>query len=256
MPPEAKGAECECFSKTYSDISPYIHQNCDATSRVLTNLVVSELAKNVPGSEATQLYLQASVWLHAPFRNENFGSPIEVAQSLWSGIMTWRRWRQFIIVTPGLSLNQNFISHKHYLTLELLAHAVINHLLCLYLCFPLLDLSVYSLRNTSNRSLEAIHGVFRGGTTSLPITSPNLTFQEFLSKMNKAEQIVRAEHNLKMIAGNSIVASKKKRTFAKTSREQPHTDAIEYSKPQSYSEFSVQLTQACNRGDEASKEMI
>ena len=83
MPPEAKGAECECFSKTYSDISPYIHQNCDATSRVLTNLVVSELAKNVPGSEATQLYLQASVWLHAPFRNENFGSPLEVAQSLW-----------------------------------------------------------------------------------------------------------------------------------------------------------------------------
>ena len=104
--------------------------------------------------------------------------------------------------------------------------------------------------------MEAIHGVFRGGTTSLPITSPNLTFQEFLSKMNKAEQIVRAEHNLKMIAGNSIVASKKKRTFAKTSREQPHTDAAEYSKPQSYSEFSVQFTQACNCGDEASKEMI
>ena len=54
-----------------------------------------------------------------------------------------------------------------------------------------------------------------------------------------------------MIAGNSVVASKKKRIFAKASREQPHsahTDAAEYSKPQSYSEFSVQLTQACNRG--------
>ena len=49
-------------SLKHSDISPYIHQNCDATSRVLTNLVVSELAKNVPGSEATQLLMLYHSW--------------------------------------------------------------------------------------------------------------------------------------------------------------------------------------------------
>ena len=47
-------------------------------------------------------------------------------------------------------------------------------------------------RNTGNRGLEAI-----GGTTSLPITSPNLSFAEFLARMNKAIQLHRAEHELK-----------------------------------------------------------
>jgi len=76
----------------------------------------------------------------------------------------------------GLSLSENFISRPHYLTEELLVHVGINHLLCLYLCFPSCDLSEYSLRHTGNRGIEAIHGMFCGGTSSLPMTSPNLSF--------------------------------------------------------------------------------
>ena len=67
------------------------------------------------------------------------------------------------------------------------------------------------MRNTGNRGLEAIHGMFRGGTTSLPITSANLTFAEFLARMTKATQIHRTEHQLRQIEGHTIVASKKKR---------------------------------------------
>ena len=59
-------------------------------------------------------------------------------------------------------------------------HAGINHLLCLFLCFPECDLSEYHLRHTGNRGIEAIHGMFRGGTSSLPITSPNLSFRVFM----------------------------------------------------------------------------
>ena len=108
--------------------------------------------------------------------------------------MTWRRWRQYVLLTPSLSLTTNFISRPHYLTEEVLVHAGINHLLCMYICFPSCDLSEYNLRHTGNRGLEAIHGMFRGGTTSLPITSPNLSFREFLAKINTAQQIQRAEH--------------------------------------------------------------
>ena len=78
----------------YGDITPILRQNCDATSRVLTQDVTEALASSVVGSKATQLYLQASVW---PFRNENFGPPASVARSLWAGVMTWRRWRQYIM---------------------------------------------------------------------------------------------------------------------------------------------------------------
>ena len=62
------------------------------------------------------------------------------------------------------------------------------------------------MRNTASRGLEAIHGMFRGGTTSLSVTSPNLSFLEFLVKMNKANQIHIAEHQLKQIPGNTVVS--------------------------------------------------
>ena len=50
------------------------------------------------------------------------------------------------------------------------------------------------MRNTGNRGIEALHSIFRGGSCNLPITSPNLSFQEFLSKMNKVMQIKKSEH--------------------------------------------------------------
>ena len=242
----------------YGDITPFLRQNCDATARVLTQAVVDALASSVVGSQATQLYLQASIWIHAPFRNEKFGPPASIAQSLWAGIMTWRRWRQYIIVSPDLSLTHNFISRSHYLTLELLAHAGINFLLCLYYSFPNLLIAEYSLRHTGNRNLEAIHGTFRGGTSSLPITSPNLSFTEFLMRMNKAQQIQSAEHVLKKTEGNSIVASKKKRrTFASSSNEPPSSAATHVIElPGTYDLMMKELNDACHRGDTDSKLLI
>jgi len=59
-----------------------------------------------------------------------------------------------------------------------------------------------------------------GSACSLPITSPILSFREFLSKMNKAQQIQKAEHLLIGVTGNSIVTAKKKRkTCAAASNE-------------------------------------
>ena len=112
---------------------------------------------------------------------------------------------------PELKLSLNFISSAHYMTEELLVHAGIDHLLTLYLLFPDLPIEDYSIRNTGNRGLEAFHSIFRGGTATLPITSANLSFQEFLSLMNKVVQVSDAEHALKKIDGNSITASKKKK---------------------------------------------
>ena len=61
-------------------------------------------------------------------------------------------------------------------------HAGVNHQLGLYLTFPDIPLSGHSLRNTGNRGIEAIHGIFRGGSSSLPITSANLSFQQFQTR--------------------------------------------------------------------------
>ena len=237
-------------SVKYSDITPHVRQNCDATSRVLTRKVIADLKVHVPSSEATQLYLLAATFTHEPFRNSKFGSPPQVVRSLWAGLMIWRRWRRYIQLQPCLRLDQNFISRSHYMTEELLVHAGINHQLAIYHAFPHLSINEYSLRNSGNRGLESIHGTFRGGTTSLPITSANLSFQEFLSKMNSMMQISSAMHNLQQVQGCPIVATKKKRVTQAPSTcscDDNYHDLSDYTKPLTYSEFLAELGEACNK---------
>ena len=94
----------------HGDINIHVHQNCDATARVLTSNVIDELKLHIPASNATQLYLQAAVWTHCPYWNDKYGSPLAIVRSLWAGIMTWRRWRQYICIMPELSLEINCMS--------------------------------------------------------------------------------------------------------------------------------------------------
>ena len=245
-------------SVKHADISPLINQNCDAAGRVLNAKLIEELAKHVPGSEATQLYLQASVWVHVPYRNNKFGPPAEMARSLWAGLLTFRRWRQYIILSPKLKLKDHFISRAHYITIELMVHAAILHFLALFLCFPEKNFDEYFLRNTGNRNIEALHGTFRGGTSSLPITTPNYSFREFLEKMNQNLQINKAEHTLKKIPGNSIVSSKKKRkTFARDANEPNESSPVEDDRrAMTYEAFVKKLIDACNQGDDDSQKII
>ena len=93
----------------HGDISPHIRQNCDAKSRVLTQTTIDELQRHIPGLEGTQLYLQAAVWTHTPYRNDKLGSLPAIVRSLWAGIMTWRRWWQYIIITSEMTLSQDHI---------------------------------------------------------------------------------------------------------------------------------------------------
>ena len=66
----------------YADVTPYVHQNCDATARVLTSPVIEALCTHVAGSQATQLCLLASTSIHEPFHNK-FGQPLVVIRSLY-----------------------------------------------------------------------------------------------------------------------------------------------------------------------------
>lgn len=135
-------------------------------------------------------------------------------------------------------------------------HAAILHFLGLFLCFPEMDFDKYALRNIGNRSLEALHGTFRGSTCSLPINTPNLSFREFLDKMNQMVQINQADHDLR-IQGNSI--KKEKETFAVDANE-PGQEFFRRGPFETrerneftYDEFQKVLIAACNKGDEDSK---
>lgn len=139
-----------------------------------------------------------------------------------------------------------------------MGHGGILHQLALYLAFPNLDTESYSLRNTGNRSIEAIHSIFRGGTADFPITSANLTFQEFLCRMNQVMQIKDAENALYKIPGNYLTSSKKRKlTFAPSSNEPAEfTNSPLYEKPDCYSKFLTELTSASKKGNEDSKQLM
>ena len=164
---------------------------------------------------------------------------------------------RYIEITPSLTLKDNFISRSHYMTEELLVHAGINHQLTLYLSYPDLPLSDYSMRNSNNRGIEAIHGIFRGGSSSLPMTSANLSFRGFLSQMNKTVQVHQAEHFLQHIDGSSFIVSKKKRlTAAVHSSEQASGETESYIKPATFKGLLRQLELTCSQRNEDSKTVI
>ena len=99
----------------HADITPFVKQNCDATSRVITRNVIAELEKFVPFSEATQLYLYTSLCIHEPYRNKRFGPPPAVVESLWTGVTIWRYWRRYIQLSSTLTLSQYRSAHIHTL---------------------------------------------------------------------------------------------------------------------------------------------
>ena len=224
--------------------------------RVISKDTIDELTKHVPTAQGTILYLQASLWIHEPYRNQSFGPPTSLVQSLWAGITTWRCWRRYVELTKGITLTNNWISRSHYLTLEFMAHAGILYQLALFLSFPELDLDSYSLRSTGNRSIEAVHSILRGGAANLPITSANLSFQEFLSHMNQVMQIKQSEHTLQKIPGNSINSTKKKVIMYATRSNEGTVHNETHSKPKTYSQFITDLKSACAKGDSQSKALI
>ena len=66
------------------------------------------------------------------------------------------------------------------------------------------------------------------------LSANHISFREFLSKMNKAQQMQRAEHLLQGITGNSIVAAKKKRKICAAASNEPSSSdqsAQEYHLP-------------------------
>lgn len=127
----------------------------------------------------------------------------------------------------------------------------------MYMCFPDSSLRDYFLRHTGNRDIKSIHGMFRGGITSLPITSPNLSFREFLEKMNKVQQMHRTEHGLNQIDSNTIVATKKYKTFALTSNEHNINSSVAtYTFPTTYAAFLKSIEDACTMADYDSKKVI
>jgi len=115
-------------------------------------------------------------------------------------------------LASGIDLQSNFISRSHYLMLELLGIAGILHQLVLFLAFPDLDVEEYSLRNTGNRSIGALHSMLRGGTANLPIISANLTFQDFLSRLNKVNQIKKLNILCKKLKEIQFVAQRSARS--------------------------------------------
>ena len=112
-----------------------------------------------------------------------------IARSLWAGLMTWRQHIS-IIITRSVPGNYFHILEPLFNWRGEMLKSIIC---CTCICTSLTSLSDYNVRHTGNRGIEAIRGMFWGGTCSLPITSPNFNFIESFyqrwTKYNKYKEL-------------------------------------------------------------------
>jgi len=94
-----------------------------------------------------------------------------------------------------------------------------------------------------------MHSMLRGGTANLLITSANLTFQDFFTRLNKVNQIKKAEYSLQKLF---VEQRSTKSQMQKSSGEDCINDKS-YEKPSCYGYFVANLMASCLKGDIDSK---
>ncbi|KAE8742486.1 hypothetical protein FOCC_FOCC011981 [Frankliniella occidentalis] len=117
-----------------SDINPRDKMNFAAMQKMSSTKVTDFLRKEVNSSEATAMYLDMMREVVEAFTSPKL-TPLERVKLLWK----WVFWRDWILKTPGYTLDSNFVTSNAYQCIELNAHALIH--------------SIIKLRDSENHNL-------------------------------------------------------------------------------------------------------
>lgn len=167
----------------------YFDQRTDAAYRLFTHETAELLAAHVPGSEGTALFISAVTYTTEPFRNISFETPMEIVESLFTGVQVFRLWRKYCIKRKlrlfagpnGEKIFKNrgrFITTASYTTSELLCSAGELHLLMMYKHFRHLGPSKCFLYKAGTRKVEHMIGLNQGKTTQLRSMNDKQSFYE------------------------------------------------------------------------------
>lgn len=120
----------EIHGLTLSDICPEDRQNYGSLRKIMDPNVLQALAKYVPGTEGTIMFLKLCFEITSSFCDESL-SPLDWVYRIWHSnffIRAWRKWMQKMSNRrdSDFTLGENFITRNAYICIELNAHNLIS----------------------------------------------------------------------------------------------------------------------------------
>lgn len=103
---------------TQYDVCPLDKQNFDSFTKLTNVRVIESLQQFVPNSEATVHYLKMCFDITSSYLDYEI-SPLERVFRIFRSIYFLRIWRNHVLCTPQLRLQDNFISANAYTCIEL-----------------------------------------------------------------------------------------------------------------------------------------
>ena len=234
----------------------FFDQNSDAAYKVFNTTIADLLNQHVYGSVETELYIRMVVHIMDPYRNVAFGSPPDVVQSIGTGLTMLRLWRKYLQLTKGRLTAQkgassnpakrgNFLTAQTYESLEIQSHAAIDHQLALFLHGGNNAANYASPKNASTVATERFIGQTQAKTAHYHSLNQEPSVADVVDRVSKIQHNI---NTIQKLAKYKVVApslSNRKKTTAQFVQ---HAATCDYSDPQSYTEFIVELSEAFRRG--------
>ncbi|XP_043289665.1 uncharacterized protein [Venturia canescens] len=110
------------------DLSPKDKMNYASVEKISDPKIIDLLKHNVPGSEATTVYLQIMHLFMSAFLKKDM-KPLDRVYNCWFSIFVLRMWRAWLNTVPQYSVSDNFLSLNTYLCMEMNAHGLVNSIM-------------------------------------------------------------------------------------------------------------------------------
>lgn len=114
------------------DISHKDKQNFDAMLHIVK---ASHLLDKIKDANATKSYVDLIGCTVDSFLDMSL-DPVMRIEKVWYAVFFLRYWREWILLHPSYTLQQNFVTSNVYMCVELCAHALITYLITMHDHFP------------------------------------------------------------------------------------------------------------------------
>jgi hypothetical protein len=162
----------------HRDIDHRDRQNFDAVEHIIA---ASSLLDNIPDALGTKLYLNLIQSSIHSFLDKQM-SPLQRLEEMWYSVFFIRYWRQWILLHPQFTLQDNFITGNAYMCIEINAHSLLA--LILIMRDMSHDSTYFNPWLLGSQSCERTFRLLRSMTGNFS-TIVNFSMQGFLQRVHK-----------------------------------------------------------------------
>ena len=145
------------------DINHKDRQNYDAVLHITSKSVITLLSQ-IPDARGTSALLQVTRYVIDSFLDKKLDALSRVEKA-WCAVFFMRYWRQWLLLNPNYTLENNFITQNAYMCIELNAHSLITFLVTVRDILPS-DSCIFSTWLLGSQSCEKVFRAARSMSTT------------------------------------------------------------------------------------------